>query len=388
MLAASSAGCPIFRPPEINSNAPKRTRTSNTAALISPSLASGCPTPGGRGDGSGSTVHEIVVQYGGVEGTCMIALLAAAALGVIPVHGVMVEMLPDRTAIVRTDAVPGMLAPEIRRYRLDPATPLRAGTNLDALLDPSTRPATLRETIAAAPFAPGLPDSGRAVPIEPGSPLPSADLVDQDGRIVRLDRAFRGRTVLLSFVFTRCPDRTLCPAISGKFAYLQSRLDPQRFALAEITLDPQYDSPAILRAYAATFGVKPEGWTLLTGTGSTIAHLLAEFRISSMRVSTSNFLHDDRLLIVAPGGRVADVVETASWDPGAVMAQARAVSGLASNPLERFKLALVADVVALCGGSESSGIELLELSLFTLLTAAALLGLWAVARVLWSRRTF
>jgi len=318
----------------------------------------------------------------------MLVLLAAALAAVIPIHGAVIDTLGDRSVIVRTDAVPRMLPPETRRYRLSPPVSFNTGTTIDALLDPLARPPVLRGPIAAAAFAPGLPDTGRAVPLRIGHALPAAELVDQDGRIVRLESAFRGRTLLLSFVFTRCPDRTLCPAISGKFAYLQQRLDPARFALAEITLDPQYDSPAILRAYAATFGARPKSWTLLTGTGSTIAHLLAEFRISSMRESTSNFLHDDRLFIVAPGGRVADIIETASWDPGSVVAQARAVSGLASNPLERFRLALVAEVVALCGGSESSGIELLELSLFTLLTAVAFLGLWAVARVLWSRRTF
>lgn len=318
----------------------------------------------------------------------MLVLLAAALTAVIPVHGVVMDTLGDRSVIVRTDAVPGMLPPETRRYRLNPPVSFDTGTTIDALLEPSAGLPVLREPIAAAAFAPGLPDTGRVVPVRIGDALPAAELVGQDGHLVRLASAFRGKTLLLSFAFTRCPDRTLCPAISGKFAYLQQRLDPRRFALAEITLDPQYDSPAILRAYAATFGAKSASWVLLTGTGSTIAHLLAEFRISSMRVSTSNFLHDDRLFIVAPGGRVADIVETASWDPSGVMAQARAVSGLASNPLERFKLALVAEVVALCGGSESSGIELLELSLFTLLTAAAFLGLWAVARVLWSRRSF
>jgi protein SCO1/2 len=317
----------------------------------------------------------------------MIALLAAAALGVIPVHGVMVEMLPDRTAIVRTDAVPGMLTPEIRRYRLDPATPLRAGTNLDALLDPSTRPATLRESIAAAPFAPGLPDSGRAIPIEPGSPLPNADLVDQNGRIVRLDRAFRGRTVLLSFVFTRCPDRTLCPAISGKFAYLQQHLDAAHFALVEITLDPQYDSPAELRAYGARYGARSTSWALLAGTGSTIQHLLNAFRISSMRVSTSNFLHDDKLFIVGPSGSVAYVIDTAAWDPRALIAEARAVAGVPNNPFERFKLALIANAIAICGGSQLAGIAVLELTLFTLLTAVALAGLWLVARILWPKHS-
>jgi cytochrome oxidase Cu insertion factor (SCO1/SenC/PrrC family) len=312
----------------------------------------------------------------------MIAV-ALAALSLVPVHGVMIEALPDRTAIVRTDAVVRMLPSKIGRYRLAPPTSFAAGTGIDALLDRSSSPPTLRYPITAGEFAPGLPDSARVVPVELGSALPAAELVDQDGRLVRLDRAFRDRTLLLSFVFTRCPDRTLCPAISGKFAYLQERLDPKRFALAEITLDPQYDSPEVLRRYGASYGARTGIWRLLTGTGSTVQRLLNAFRISSMRVSTANFLHDDRLFIVTPAGRIADIVDTGSWDPQAVLAQARAVSGIASNPFERFKLALVAKAVAICGGSQFAGIALLELSLFTLLTLIALLGMWAVARLLW-----
>jgi protein SCO1 len=316
----------------------------------------------------------------------VIALPAAALSIVIPIHGLVLESFADHTAIVRTDAVVDMLPAQTRRYRIAPPAAFRAGTTIDALLDASSRAPTLREPIAAAAFAPGLPDRGRIVPVEIGGALPAAELVDQDGRIAQLKSAFRGKTLLLSFIFTRCPDRSLCPAISGKFAYLQQRLDARRFALAEITLDPQYDSPQVLHTYGAAYGARPGPWTLLTGTGSTVQRVLDEFGISSMRIGTSNFLHDDRLFIVTPAGRIADIVETGGWDPQSVLAKARAVSGLSSNPFERFKLALVADVVALCGGSELGGIVLLELSLFTLLTAISLAGLWLVARVLWSNR--
>jgi cytochrome oxidase Cu insertion factor (SCO1/SenC/PrrC family) len=311
---------------------------------------------------------------------------AALLLAVVPVHGLVLESFSDGTAIVRTDPVTQTLPAQTRRYRLSPKTVFAAGTPIDALLDESTRIPTLREPVAAAAFAPGLPEAGRVVPVRLGNSLPNAELVDQDGRIVSLASAFRGKTMLLSFVFTRCPDRTLCPAISGKFAYLQTQLDPRRFALVEITLDPQYDSPAVLREYAKAYDAHPGIWTLLTGTGSTIKHVLDEFQISSMRVSSENFLHDDRLFIVTPSGRVADVVETGGWDPQSVLAQAREISGLSSNPFERFKLALVAEVVALCGGSESTGVVLLELSLFTIITIVALTALWFVGRVLWSKR--
>lgn len=311
--------------------------------------------------------------------------LLAAVLSVIPVHGVVLAAFPDGSAIVRTDAVPRMLPSQTRRYLLAPTVRLRANAGVDALVDVSTRPWTLHGAVPAGPFVPGLPDPGRVVPVDLGSALPAAQLVDQDGRIVQLDRAFRDKTLLLSFIFTRCPDRTLCPAISAKFAYLQAHLDPQRFALAEITLDPQYDSPVVLRDYGEQYGAQGGVWTLLTGTGSVVAHVLNEFRISSLRVSTSNFLHDDKLFIVTPAGRVADIVETAAWDPQAVLAQARGVAGLANNPFERFKLALVAEAIAVCGGSQFAGIALLELTLFALLCVVALAGLWAVARVLWAK---
>jgi protein SCO1/2 len=313
-------------------------------------------------------------------------LLFAALMTLLPVHGVAMATFPDGTAIVRTDAVTRMLPPLIRRYKVMPATNLRAGTSFDALLDLSTHPPTLRDAVPARAFAPGLPDAARAIPVDLGSALPPARLVDQDGRLVELDRVFAGRTLLLSFMFTRCPDRTLCPAISGKFAYLQGRLDPRRFALAEITLDPPYDSPAVLRAYGATYGARSGNWELLTGTGSAIQRLIDAFRISSMRVSADNFLHDDKLFIVTPAGRIATIVQTAAWDPTAVIAQADAVAGIASNPFERLKLALVAEAVAICGGSEFAGIALLELTLFVFLTVLAFIGMWVVARVLWASR--
>jgi cytochrome oxidase Cu insertion factor (SCO1/SenC/PrrC family) len=313
-------------------------------------------------------------------------VLLALMLGLVPIHGLVIEMQGERSAIVRTDPVPRMMPEQIRRYAFAQSSNFGNGTTIDALLDPSTKPPTLRETVPAAIFAPGLPDSARAVPVQLGGSLPAATLIDQNGAPIALDRAFSGKTLLLSFVFTRCPDRTLCPAISGKFAYLQSRLDPKRFALVEITLDPPYDSPAVLREYGSLYGAKRESWVLLTGTGSTIQRLLDEFRISSMRVSEDNFLHNDKLFIATPSGRVASIVETASWEPEEVLAQARAVSGSASNPFERFKLALIAEAVTLCGGSQSAGIAVLELSLFTFLTVVTFAALWAVARMLWPSR--
>ncbi len=311
------------------------------------------------------------------------ALILAASL--IPVHGFVLDVQGRTTAIIRTDVVPEMLPSQTRRYRLSPRTALATGDGVDGFVDTSTRPWTLRDPVAAGHFVPGLPDAGRVVAVDIGSPLPEALLVDERGRLLSLQRAFAGKTLLLSFIFTRCPDRDLCPAISGKFAYLQSHLDPARFALAEITLDPPYDSPRVLQSYGRGYGENPAIWSILTGRGSTIVRLLDAFGIDSLRVSSSAFIHNDKLFIVASNGRVADVILTAGWNPDDVVAQARSIAGLASNPFERFKLSLISDVVAICGGSQWAGIVMLELALFFIILLFVSGALWFVARTLWGK---
>jgi cytochrome oxidase Cu insertion factor (SCO1/SenC/PrrC family) len=309
-----------------------------------------------------------------------------ALLSILPVHGIVVQHAGGDRAMVRTDTVQGTLPSGIRLVRITGGTArLPVDTGFDAMLDRSTIPWTLTGAVPAGPFAPGMPQPGRVLPVQLGTPLPRAILVNQNARPLQLQSAFAGRTTLLSFVFTRCPDRTLCPAISGKFAYLQAHLDPRKFALVEITLDPPYDSPEVLRRYGASYGANPAIWTLLTGTGSTVARLLDEFDVPSLRISPDNYLHGDKLFIVTAQGRVGSIVETAAWDPRAVLAEAREIAGMASNPFERFKLSLVANVVAFCGGSQFAGIVMLELMLFALIVAIVAAGLWWVARVLWAK---
>jgi protein SCO1/2 len=315
----------------------------------------------------------------------MIALVLAALLA--PMHGVVLSAAPNGEAIVRTNDITGMLPSTTQRVRLSPRIIVRPGVGIDGFLDRSTRPWTLERPSVAAEFVPGLPDVGRAEPVDVGKPIPAATFVDQNGAPVELDKTFLGKTVLLSFIFTRCPDREICPAISGKYAYMQSRLDPARFALVEISLDPTYDSPAVLRDYGKQYGADAGRWHLLVSTGSTTQRVLDAFGINSLRVSAANYIHNDKLFIVRPDGKVAYVVDTAGWDPSGVMSEARSVAGMASNPFERFKLSLIASVAAFCGGSQFAGIVLLELSLFFIIVVLVAIGLWRVARLLWGKQT-
>jgi protein SCO1/2 len=301
----------------------------------------------------------------------------------VPVHGVVLGPGPDNTLIVRTDAVTGMVPAQTRAFRISPKLRLPSGTGIDAFLDRSTQPWGLYKTAIAAKFVPGLPDTGIGFPIDIGSQLPHTNLVDQNGRLIDLAADFRGKVTLLSFVFTRCPDKDECPLVTSKFAYMQQRLDTSRFHLVEITLDPVYDSPAVLHAYAKQFGLNAASSSVLTGQPHEIERLLGRFGISSLRVSDANFIHNDKVFVVAQNGKVADIIQTLSFSPDALVAQARHMAGMASNPLGRLQLALVAGAIALCGGSQFAGVVLLETVLFLLIATASLTTLAWVARKLW-----
>lgn len=307
---------------------------------------------------------------------------AAAFQQIIPVHGVALGDGPNGTTIVRTDPVTGMVSSQTRAFRITPAMKLPPGTGVDAFLDRSHEPWRLNDTNVAGAFVPGLPDRGKVIGIDLGSALPHTKLVDQHGRLVDLASDFRGKAVLLSFVFTRCPDKDECPTVSAKFAAMQKLLDPNRFHLIEISLDPVYDSPAVLQDYGKQFGAGP-GWSLLTGQPHEITHLLNSFGISSLRVSDENFVHNDKVFLTTPDGKVADIIQTLGFSPDGLAAQARHLNGMSSNALGRWQLALVADVAALCGGSEFAGVVLLETLLFIFIAIVSFATLFYVARKIW-----
>ena len=310
-------------------------------------------------------------------------LFALLALLAVPVHGVVLGAGPAGTTIVRTDPVTGMVPAQTHAFKIEPKLKLPPGTGVDAFLDRSTQPWRLYDASIAAKFVPGLPEQGTSFPIDLGSALPQTKLVDQNGRLVDLASDFRGKVLLISFVFTRCPDKDECPLVSSKFSAMQRQLDAARFHLIEITLDPLYDSPQVLAQYARQYQANAAQWSILTGQPHEIKHLLDRFGISSLRVSDDNFIHNDKVFVVAQNGKVAQIVQTVGFAPDAMVAQVRHLAGMASSPFGRLQLALVASVIALCGGSQFAGVVLLETVLFLIIATLSLGTLTWVARKFW-----
>ncbi len=96
--------------------------------------------------------------------------------------------------------------------------------------------------------------------------IPAVALVREDGKRVLLPAELNdGRPVVMNFIFTSCT--TICPMSSQLFERFQQALGARRDAvhLVSISIDPEQDTPARLRAYAKKFQAQP-GWDHYTGT--------------------------------------------------------------------------------------------------------------------------
>ena len=104
--------------------------------------------------------------------------------------------------------------------------------------------------------------------------VPDFSLIDRSGKtITRAD--FLGRVSIVDFFYTRCTEA--CPLQSAYLARLQNdpTLDPS-VLLVSITVDPDYDTPAVLASYASHFGADGRRWLFLTGPREAIYRLAVE----------------------------------------------------------------------------------------------------------------
>lgn len=306
------------------------------------------------------------------------ALLAVAppAEAAYPIHGVVLGAAGPHALVLRTRGVTGQRPAGVATFAVDGATAKPAsGTEVDALVD-GTRGTLPRlvDLVPAQAFVAGLPSRERVRVMRAGDPLPDATFVDQNGRVVRT-ADWRGKTAVISFVYTRCPLAKVCPAISGKFAYLQHKIDPAKTHLAVVTLDPVFDSPSVMQRYGTKFEADATRWSLLTGEDHAVKGLLDSLAISPLQDGPGDFIHDEALVLVDPRGIIKEVIPSPDWDPSGMLAELRNLGGESSNPFSRFLLKAESDIATFCGGYSIAGI-VVEIGAF-LITFAVFGGVLA-----------
>ena len=109
----------------------------------------------------------------------------------------------------------------------------------------------------------------RAEPLPELGKLSAFALEDQAGRAVT-QASFSGKPWIAAFMFTRCP--TICPRITSRMKELQAEIGRRGIdaRLVSLSVDPEYDTPSVLSAYAVKHGVNLASWSFLTGNSAVI----------------------------------------------------------------------------------------------------------------------
>lgn len=162
--------------------------------------------------------------------------------------------------------------------------------------------------------------------LQEGKRVPDVSLLDQRGDSLSL-RTLRGKTVALTFIYTRCPVPDQCPLMSRNFETLQPRFREafgDRAHLISVSFDPEYDRPDVLREYAARYTDRTDNWTFATGAPEEIGRLTSFFQIYT-RQGDDQIVHNLTTAVIGPDGRVRAYWRGNEWNPDAVFEAVRRV---------------------------------------------------------------
>ncbi len=157
---------------------------------------------------------------------------------------------------------------------------------------------------------------------EIGETVPAFTLCNQDGKPTSFDH-FRGKRVVLNFIFTRCPVATMCPASTAKMMALQAaakKIGVTNLELVSISFDSAFDTPPVLKAYADARGIDTTHWSFLTGPESAIRDLLAQFGVIA-EPGENLFKHSLATLLIGTDGKIQHRIDGSAWAPDEFLAR-------------------------------------------------------------------
>jgi protein SCO1/2 len=238
------------------------------------------------------------------------------------VRGVLVETRPaTATAVVRHEAIPGYMAAMTMPFRVrqtNELTGLQPGDEIAFRLIVTAQASWIEQVrrVGAARTVPAdsPADSPGAAPTNAPPRLAElvADMVftNELGQVVRW-RDFDGQAIGLTFLFTRCPVPDYCPRLAKNFAAATRRLQalpdaPTNWHLLALTIDPDFDTPAVLRRYAAAHGADASRWNLLVTSKENTVRFARLFGLN-YQPAAGTIEHDFRTVIVDAAGQIQAV---------------------------------------------------------------------------------
>jgi protein SCO1/2 len=237
--------------------------------------------------------------------------------------------------VVNAGDIPGFMSAMTMPYPVaDPETLNRVGVGdqITADIVLANGQAKLQNVVVVkkGTGAPPSPSGANRAPGAPGAnnKTPDFALVNQNGKRVHLDQ-YRGKALLLTFIYTRCPFPDYCPLMTHNFAQIEKNLaaTPDLYAkthLLSISFDPKYDTPAILRTYAMSYVADPkkppfDHWefaSILEPERADIGHF---FNLFVDDQGGGQITHSMSTAIIDPDGNLYRSYSDSSWKPADVL---------------------------------------------------------------------
>lgn len=234
-----------------------------------------------------------------------------------------------------TEAIPGYMPAMTMPYTLKQpniATELHPGDTVTATLLASAHSDVLDEIDIIGQAQPDYKPAVTYNDLEPGESIPDFRFLNQSGRMISLAQ-FRGRVVLMTFIYTRCPLPDFCIRMSHNFAKIDKALakEPRLYAkthLLSISFDPEYDTPRVLRSYGGAYtGRYSEEtfahWDFAAPPEKELPKVLQFFDIGATPGNNHTITHSLSTVVIAPDGKLYKWYPGNEWTPQQVLANVR-----------------------------------------------------------------
>lgn len=256
------------------------------------------------------------------------------------VHARIVQV-EGKSLLLDHEAIPGYMEAMTMSYKLkDPsiASELHPGDRITArlLVYPDGNPFRSPELDQIVVVAQARPDTVPKVQYhtpERGDTVPDFHLVNQSGRPIALSQ-FKGKALLITFIYTRCPLPEFCIRMSRNFAEIDKALaaDPALYKqthLLSISFDPTYDTPKVLRAYGSNYTGRHAQedfghWDFAVPAQKDLEPLTQYFAVGITDADTpATLAHSLSTILIGKDGKIAAWYPTNDWQPAEVVAAIR-----------------------------------------------------------------
>ena len=156
-------------------------------------------------------------------------------------------------------------------------------------------------------------------------PAPEFTLTTQDNARLSL-RDLRGKVVAATFIYASCADT--CPLLTAKLAGLQAKLGADfgpRVFFVSVTVDPERDTPEVLKRYAVAHGANPAGWAFLTGTPAEIREVERRYGVWSKKSPRGDVDHTFLTSLIDRDGLLRVQYLGVRFDPEEFLADLRSL---------------------------------------------------------------